>query len=211
MLKLYYAPGTCALASHIALEEAGATYETVRLNFKTEDQKKPEYLKINPKGRVPALVTDQGVITETPAILYYVAQTHPAAKLAPSDPYLLGKAQAFNSYLCSTVHVAHAHRMRGRRWVDDEASILAMQKKVPQTVGECFALIEREMFAGPWVMGKDFSICDGYLFTLAQWLDGDGVDVTRTPKIADHFKRMSERPAVKTAVAAETQPLQSAA
>jgi len=211
MLKLYYAPGTCALASHIALEEAGARYETVRLNFKTEDQKKPEYLKINPKARVPALVTDQGVLTETPAILYYIAQTHPAAKLAPSDPFLLGKAQAFNSYLCSTVHVAHAHRMRGRRWVDDEASILAMQKKVPQTVGECFALIEREMFAGPWVMGKEFSICDGYLFTLTQWLDGDGVDVTRTPKIADHFKRMSERPAVKKAVAEETQPLQSAA
>lgn len=211
MLKLYYAPGTCALASHIALEEAGAKYETVRLNFKTEDQKKPEYLKINPKARVPALVTDQGVLTETPAILYYIAQTHPAAKLAPGDPYLLGKAQAFNSYLCSTVHVAHAHRMRGRRWVDDEASILAMQKKVPQTVGECFALIEREMFAGPWVMGKEFSICDGYLFTLTQWLDGDGVDVTRTPKIADHFKRTSERPAVKKAVADETQPLQSAA
>src|SRR5262249_28040916 len=144
MLKLYYAPGTCALASHIALEEAGATYETVRLNFKAEDQKKPEYLKINPKARVPSLVTDQGVLTETPAILYYIAQTYPAAKLAPSDPYLLGKAQAFNNYLCSTVHVAHAHRVRGYRWVDDEASIKAMQKKVPQTVGDCFALIERE-------------------------------------------------------------------
>jgi glutathione S-transferase len=101
--------------------------------------------------------------------------------------------------------------MRGGRWVDDEASIKAMQKKVPQTVGECFALIEREMLAGPWVMGQDFSICDGYLFTLTQWLDADGVDVTRTPKIADHFKRMSERPAVKKAVAAETLPLQSAA
>ena len=211
MIKLYYAPGTCALASHIALEEAGATYETVRLNFKTEDQKKPDYLKINPKGRVPALVTEHGIITETPAILYYVAQTHPGAKLAPSDPYLLGKAQAFNSYLCSTVHVAHAHRMRGTCWVDDEASIKAMQKKVPQTVGECFALIERAMFEGPFVMGKDFSICDGYLFTLTQWLDADGVDVTKTPKLADHFKRMSERPAVRKAVTEETAPLQSAA
>src|SRR3954451_24994578 len=98
MLKLYYAPHTCALASHIALEEAGAAYETVRLNFKTEDQKKPGYLAINPKGRVPALVTGQGIITETPAILLYIAQTHPAAKLAPSDdPYRQAKAQAFNS------------------------------------------------------------------------------------------------------------------
>ena len=83
MLKLYYAPGTCALASHIALEEAGASYEAIRLNFKSEDQKKPGYLKINPKARVPALVTDRGVLTETPALLVYIAQSFPAARLAP--------------------------------------------------------------------------------------------------------------------------------
>ena len=211
MLKLYYAPGTCALASHIALEEAGANYESVRLNFKTDDQKKPDYLKINPKARVPALVTDRGIITETPAILLYIAQTHPAAKLAPlDDPYRLAVVQAFNSYLCSTVHVAHAHRMRGARWADEPEAHLAMQRKVPQTVGDCFALIEREMFEGPWVMGKDYTVCDGYLYTLAQWLRGDGVDINRTPKIAEHFKRVSERSAVRKAVADETQ-LQSAA
>src|SRR3954463_10732669 len=117
MLKLYYAPGTCALASHIALEEAGAKYETVRMSFKSEDQKKPDYLKINPKGRVPSLVTDSGVLTETPALLIYIAQVFPAAKLAPLDnPNALAKVQEFNSYLCSTVHVSHAHRMRGARW-----------------------------------------------------------------------------------------------
>jgi glutathione S-transferase len=211
MLKLYYAPNTCALASHIALEEAGAAYETVRLNFKSEDQKNPDYLKINPKARVPSLVTDRGIITETPAILVYIAQSYPAAKLAPlDDPYALARVQAFNSYLCSTVHVAHAHRMRGYRWVDDPAAIAAMKKKVPQSVGECFALIEREMFAGPWVMGANYTICDPYLFTLSQWLDADGVDIAKTPKIADHFRCMSERPAARKAVADETQ-LQSAA
>jgi glutathione S-transferase len=212
MLKLYYAPNTCALASHIALEEAGATYETVRLSFRAEDQKKPDYLKINPKARVPSLVTDRGIITETPAILVYIAQTFPAAKLAPlDDPFALARAQAINSYLCSTVHVAHAHRMRGYRWADDPEALVAMQRKVPQTVGECFALIERAMFEGPWVTGKEYTICDGYLFTLAQWLDGDGVDIDKTPKIADHFKRMSERPAVRNAIAEETRQLQSAA
>jgi glutathione S-transferase len=119
--------------------------------------------------------------------------------------------QAFNSYLCSTVHVAHAHRMRGTRWTDDAAAIESMKKKVPQTVGDCFALIEREMFEGPWVMGANYSVCDAYLFTLSQWLGGDGVDINKTPKIADHFKRTSERPAVRTAVADETRELQSAA
>ena len=212
MLKLYYAPGTCALASHIALEEAGAAYDTVRLNFKNEDQKKPEYLKINPKARVPSLVTDRGIITETPAILIYIAQSFPAAKLAPlDDPFALAKVQAFNTYLCSTVHVAHAHRMRGARWADDPAAHEAMKKKVPQTVGECFALIEREIFEGPWMMGKDYTVCDGYLYTLTQWLSADGVDVNKTPKIADHFRRVGERPAVQRALAEEKRELQSAA
>ena len=212
MLTLYYAPHTCALASHIALEEAGATYETVRLNFKTDDQKKPEYLKINPKARVPALITDRGIITETPAILIYVAQSYPAAKLAPlDDPFALAKVQAFNSYLCSTVHVAHAHRMRGARWTDDAAAIETMKKKVPQTVGDCFALIEREMFEGPWVMGANYTVCDAYLFTLAQWLAGDGVDISKTPKIAEHFARVGERPATRKAVEDETREMKSAA
>ena len=211
MLRLYYAPGTCALAPHIALVEAGAQYETVRLDLKTEDQRKPGYLEINPKGRVPALATEHGVLTETPAILYYIAQTHPAARLAPDDPYRLGHAQAFNSYICSSLHVARGHRVAGHRWTDDPAALAAMKRKVPQTVGECYALIERTMFAGPWVLGSDYSICDAYLFTLTRGLAADGVDIDATPKIADHFKRMSARPAVQKVVAAETQPLQSAA
>src|SRR5882724_3786491 len=212
MLKLYYAPGSCALASLIALEEAGASYEAIRLNFKNDDQKKPDYLKINPKARVPALVTDRGVLTETPALLIYIAQSFPAAKLAPlDDPFALAKLQAFNSYLCSTVHVAHAHRMRGARWTDDAVAMVTMKKKVPQTVGECFALIEREMFEGPWVMGKDYTVADGYLFTLTQWLGGDGVDINKTPKIAEHFRRVGERPAVRKAIAEETGEMKSAA
>jgi glutathione S-transferase len=206
MLKFFFAPGTCALASRIALEEAGADYEPVRIDFKSGQQRSADYLAVNPKGRVPALVTDRGVLTETPAILFYVAQTYPAAKLAPlDDPFGLARAQAFNSYLCSTVHVAHAHRMRGYRWVDaeDTAALDAMKKKVPQSVGECFAMIENEMLAGPWVMGEAYTMCDPYLFTLAQWLDGDGVDRTRFPKLVAHTRRIKERPAVQRALAGE--------
>jgi len=164
----------------------------------------PPYLAVNPKGRVPALVTDRGTLTETPAILGFVAQSFPKSLLAPlEDPFAFAQVQAFNSYLCSTVHVAHAHRMRGYRWADDPAAIKEMQRKVPQTVGECFALIEENMFAGPWVMGNAYTTCDPYLFTLAQWLDGDGVDIARFRKVADHSRRMSERPAVTRAIAEE--------
>lgn len=209
MLNLFYAAHTCALASHIALEEAGADYALTRISFASADQRKPEFLAINPKGRVPALVTDRGILTETPAMLAYIAQSYPKAKLAPlDDAFAFAQAQAFNSYLCSTVHVAHAHRMRGYRWVeaDDAHSIEAMKKKVPQSVYEGFALVEQHMLAGPWVLGDAYSICDAYLFTLAQWLESDGVDPARLPRIAEHRRRVGERPAVQRAVAAELAP-----
>jgi glutathione S-transferase len=207
MLRLYYAAGTCALASHIALAETGADYETVRLDFATGDQRKPDYLKLNPKGRVPLLVTDRGALSETPAILAFLAQSFPAAKLAPlDDAFAFGRVQAFNSYLCATVHVAHAHRMRGYRWSDDPAAIAAMQRTVPRSVGECFDLIEREMLQGPWVMGDAYTICDPYLFTLSGWLAGDGVDPARFPKVQDHRRRMAQRPAVEKVLAEEGLP-----
>jgi glutathione S-transferase len=204
MLDLYYSPNTCSLASHIILEEAGADYRAVRLDFAAQDQRKPEYLAVNPKARVPALVTDRGVLTETPAILAFIAQTFPAARLAPlDDPFEFARVQAFNSYLCSTVHVAHAHRMRGYRWADDPAALEAMKRKVPQSVRECFELIERDMLMGPWVMGETYTICDAYLFTIAQWLEVDGVDPAQLPGIQEHRRRVSERPAVRAVLAAE--------
>jgi glutathione S-transferase len=198
MLKFFFGPRSCALAAHIALEEAGAEYEAVRLDLAAGDQTKPEYLKINPKGRVPALATDRGVLTENPAILAYVAQAHPAKKLAPlDDPFAFGKIQAFNSYLCATVHVAHAHKLRGYRWADQQSSFEDMKRKVPETVAACFALIENEMLEGPWVAGADFSIADPYLFTLSSWMEGDGVDPKRFPKVLDHRNRMAQRAAVQ--------------
>jgi len=204
MLKLYYATGTCALATYMTLEEAGADYSAERLSFKDNQQNSPDYLAINPKGRVPALVTDRGVLTETPAMLAYIAQTFPKAKLAPlDDPFDFAQVQSFNSYLCSTVHINHAHKMRGARWATEESSFADMKAKVPQTMGACFKLIEEKMFRGPWVMGDQFTICDPYLYTLSTWLEGDSVDINATPKIADHFKRMSDRPAVRKVMAAQ--------
>src|SRR4051812_2953875 len=204
MFKLYFAPGTCARASHIALEEAGAAYTTERLDFKANQQNSPEYLAINPKGRVPSLVTDRGVLTETPAMLAFIAQSFPQANLAPlDDAFAFAQVQAFNSYLCSTVHVAHAHKMRGARWATEESSFADMKRKVPQTVGACFALIERNMLRGPWVMGEQYTVCDPYLFTLALWLEGDSVDLAALRKVADHSRRMAERPAVRKVLAEE--------
>ena len=198
MLTLHYAAGTCALASHILLEQTGARYDAVRMDFASNAQRSPEFLRLNPKGRVPTLVTERGVLTETPAILLYLCQTFPQAGLAPlDDPFALAEAQAFNSYLCSTVHVAHAHGRRASRWADEPEAIAAMQKKMPQNMAECFELIEHTMFTGPWMLGAHYSLCDPYLFTIAGWLERDQVDIARFPKVAAHRERMRALPAVQ--------------
>lgn len=198
----YYAPRTVAVAAHIALEEAGAKYEARRLDFSVTEQRSNDYLQVNPKGRVPALVTDEGIITETPAILAFIAQLYPARKLAPlHSPFLFAKMQEFNCYLCATVHVAHAHKVRGTRWVDDPAAIEAMKKKVPQTMSDCFRLIEDGMLKTPWVMGADYSVADIYLYTVAQWLEGDGVDINDFPNVADHTRRMRNNASVQKVLA----------
>ncbi|CEG08923.1 Glutathione S-transferase GST-6.0 [Afipia felis] len=202
MLKLYYGVGTCALASHIALEEAGADYTTDRIDMKANQQNSPDYLAINPKGRVPALVTDQGVLTETPAILAFIAQSFPKANLAPlSDAFAFAQVQAFNSYLCSGVHISHSHKMRGARWASEETSFEDMRRKVPENMRAGMAMIESKMLRGPWVMGESYTVCDPYLFTVSSWAKNDGVDLTEFPKITAHRERMKERPAVQKVLA----------
>jgi glutathione S-transferase len=196
MLKLYYSVGSCALASHIALEEAGADYQAVRISLRDGDQLKPGFLAINPRGRVPALVTAQGVLTENVAILAYVAQSHPEARLAPADPFGFARAQAFNAYMSSTVHVAYAHRRRGYRWADDKACLAHLHDQAPERFAGTIQAIEDHMLQGPYVLGADFSICDAYLFTLSGWLEEIGVDRARFPRVLEHRERVRDRSAV---------------
>jgi glutathione S-transferase len=186
----------------IALEEAGAPYELARVNFAAGQQRTPEYLAVNPKGRVPALATPHGTLTETPALLAYVAQSFPEARLAPTDAHGFARLQEFHSYLASTVHIAHAHRPRASRWADEPEAHAAMQRKVPQNMTECFNLIESHYLGdGPWVMGEQYTVADGYLFTIGTWLQSDGVDIAQFPKVHAHTLRMLQRPAVQRALA----------
>ncbi|GHA62514.1 glutathione S-transferase [Amylibacter ulvae] len=200
-MKLYHNPQTIALASLIAMHETGAKFETILVDIGAAAQQSPEYLGINPKGRVPALITDNGIITETIAILGYLATMFPAAKLTPTDPYQFAKMQEFNSYLASTVHVNHAHKLRGGRWATQESSFNDMRAKIAQNMLECFQLIEREYLRGPWVMGNQYTIADPYLFAISRWLTGDGVDMNALPAITKHSAAMNERAAVKRALA----------
>jgi len=200
MMKFYFSPGSVSLAAHIALVEADAKFEAIRIDFATEQQRSERYLSINPKGRVPALVMDAGVLTETPAILMYIATVYSRAKLVPfDDPFAVAKVNAFLSYLASTVHVAHAHGGRGPRWASKQSSFDDMKAKVPQTMRECFLFIEEELVVGPWVMGEQYSICDAYLLTISRWLEGDGVERSDFVKVDRHAALMREREPVRRA------------
>lgn len=209
---LYSARGTCAQAVHIALLEAGAPFDLVLLDLKAQVQRSPAYLALNPKGRVPALRTAQGLLTETPALLVYVAQRFPQARLAPlEDTFAFARLQAFHSFLASTAHVAHAHGPRAARWSDDAAAQQSMRAKVPQNMRDAFAHIEENYLpaGSDWVMGAAYSVADAYLYTVAGWLEGDGVDIREFPKVAAHQARMAQRPAVQQALAqmAAAEPL----
>ena len=200
-LTLFLYPGTCAMAVHIALLEANAGHQVHVVDFAAGEQRTPAYLAMNPLGRVPALKTEQGVLIETLALLLYVAQRFPAAKLAPlDDPFQLARMQGFNSFLASTVHVGHAHRPRANRWADDPAAIAAMQKKVPENMHDYFTQIEQHHLTGPWVLGEQFSVADIYLYVVASWLQADGVDINDFPRVAEHTQRMLTRPSVQAAL-----------
>ena len=200
-LQLYYSPRSCAFAPHILLYDAYANFDVIKMNFDKKEQNSADYLKVNPKGRVPALLTSKGILTETPAILLYIAQTHPDKKLAPSDPFLLAQAQAFNMFLASTVHVAHSHKHRGHRWVNDTYAEKAMTAKVLENMTECAEIIEEHYLQGPYVLGQKYSMCDPYLALIFRWLYLDGVKISAFPGLCKHNELMKERDSMQKAMA----------
>lgn len=200
-LTLHLAKGTVALSAHIALEEIGVGHALVWVDFAAGEQRSAAYAAINPKGRVPVLTTPQGRLTEAGAILAYLASTHPDAGLRPTDPWLAAKVDELSYYLASTVHVNHAHKMRGSRWSDDPGTWPAMTAKVRQNMADCYVLIEAALAEGPWLLGAQYSTADIYLFTVTRWLEGDGVPLAEFPRVAGHFAAMQARPAVQRALA----------
>jgi glutathione S-transferase len=193
-LTLHLARGTVSLASHAALEEAGAEHELAWLDFAAAEQTTEAYRRVNRKGRVPALVTPDGVLTETIAILEWIAETR-APHLMPAEPWARARARETMTYLASTAHVNHAHKMRGARWADDPAALDAMRAKVPQTMAESAAWLESRM-EGDWVAGGAFSVADLYLWTVLGWLEGDDVPLAGYPRLQALHGRVRARPAV---------------
>ncbi|HKL44742.1 MAG TPA: glutathione S-transferase family protein [Roseovarius sp.] len=201
MLTLYYSKGTSALAPHILLEEVGADYALKEVPIDTGAQAQPAFQQVNPKGRVPALKAPEGVITENPAILGYIAAVHRDAQMLPETPFDRARAEAFNAYLCATVHVAFAHMARGARWTDDTDAQAALKPKVADNLAECAEVIEKHLLKGPWAMGDRYTYCDPYLFLLPRWMAKAGVEIAPYPRLAAHHAAMQARPATLAALA----------
>lgn len=203
MLTLYFSKGSSALAPHILLEEVGADFKLVEISIPKGDHLSPAFMKLNPKGRVPALQTPQGLLTENPAILEYIAATHPDANVLPQGAFPQAQARAVMSYICATAHVAFAHKARGARWADDAASIADMQNVVPRNLKDCAAFLEVDLALEPWAMGQEFSLCDPYVFLLGRWLAATNVALDQFPKLAAHHQAVLARPAAQAALTAQ--------
>ena len=201
-MQLYYAPRTISVAVAIALEEADLAYEAIRLDFAGGEQTGTAYKQINPKGRGPALVVDGGILTETGALLDYIAALAPQARLIPDDLILAARMREVMYYLASTVHVNHAHGLRGARWADKKSSWKDMKDKVPQTMTTGCEYIVSNGLRGPFVLGEAFSLADAYLYVVCSWLEGDGVDDSAFPKILAFREAMEARASVQAVRAA---------
>ena len=199
-MRLYYAPGTISVAVAITLHEAGVPFEPVMLNFKEAEQTGPEYLALNPKGRVPTLETNGVLLTETGAILDYIAAVTPQAHLVPDDPIEAAQMRSIMYYIASTMHVNHAHKMRGSRWADKPESHADMAAKVPQTMAQSANYLENHCFRGPFFMGPQLTLADPYAFAVCNWLEWDGVALADYPKISGFLDMMRKRASVKAVI-----------
>jgi glutathione S-transferase len=206
MLTLFYTPGACSMVPHIALEETGGRFDRVPVDFGKGEQLRPDYLSINPKGRVPALLTERGVVTEIPAILGFIARTFPDAGLAPwDDPFAFADMQAFHMYIATTIHVLFRQISRPEVYADGPAATAALKAKVPEMSNRYFTLIEQNLADGrKFVHGDAYSLSDPYLFVFASYLRmGDRGDLALFPNIRAHRARVRARPAVERTLAAE--------
>jgi glutathione S-transferase len=201
--KLYYAPGSCALAAHIALEESGIPYETERLVLANGDQRKPEYLKLNPRGRVPTLVVDGKILTENMAILTYIGGGYPAAGLWPKTTWEQAQTVSMLAWFADTVHPTYAHALRPARYVDGDDHQEAVKAKGRAVFEEHLREIDRLLAGRKFVMGKQFTVADGYLVVFYRWGNRQGLPVKALANYTRVVESVLARPAVSKVMATE--------
>lgn len=201
-MKLYYLPGACSLADHIVLEWIGAPYEASEV---ARDQlKSPEYLKISPGGHVPVLVDDDGwALTENIAILHYLAEKHPEAKLTGIDARDRAEVNRWLGFLNSDVHQSFKPIFGAAGFISDEAQHEELQQHAREKLGKLFARINAQLETHTWLAGEHRSIADPYLFVVLRWARAKEVPLQGLKALDSFFDRMREDAGVKQALQAE--------
>lgn len=198
-MKLYLKPGACSLSPHIVLHELGLAHETETVDLaKKLTASGANFLDINPKGYVPAVTLDDGtVLTEGPAIVQYLADLHPEAKLAPPNGSLARyQLQSWLTYIGTELHKNFTPFF-------NPASTADVKEQARASLTRRYALVESELAGKPYLMGAEFSVADAYLFTVTSWAKFIKFDLSAFPQLLAYQTRVASRPAVQRALKAE--------
>jgi glutathione S-transferase len=198
-MKLYFAPGACSFSPHITLREAGLDFELVKVDLKTGKLADgSDFTRINPKGYVPALELDDGrVLTEGPAIVQYIADRKPESGLAPeAGTFERYRLQEWLGFINSEIHKGFGPLFMPATPADYQA---AAREKLAKRL----AFVAERLEKSDFLLGKQFSVADAYLYTVLNWTQWTGIDLARWPSLAAFQERVGSRPGVKAARAAE--------
>lgn len=203
MNTLYFAPGACSLGIHVLLEEIGQPYTATAVNLREGEQFKPPFQEINPKAKVPTLKrVDGSVLTEYPAIAFWLAATNPAAKLMPATPDGQAMALQYTDHAVSSLHMQAFSRMfRPSNFAPSEADADAVKARGKELYEKGLGVMDQALAGKDYLCG-DYSFADSALFYVSFWWV-KRMDGTLPPNVDAHYKRMLARPAVQRTMAAE--------
>ncbi|HEY7320869.1 MAG TPA: glutathione S-transferase N-terminal domain-containing protein [Candidatus Binatia bacterium] len=203
MMTLYFSPGACSLASHIGLEETGAPYELKPILLAKQQQKTESYLKINPRGKVPALSVDGKVLVENTAILTYLARRFPEKRLLPADPAEEARCIGTMCWFSSVVHPSYQRAHRPERFAESEAAYAAVKENGKKSFWANLQEIDSMIRGNDWVMGHDFTAVDGYALVFYGWAERSGFPVKDLGAYTAWRERIVNRPTVKKSIESE--------
>ena len=203
MMTLFFSPGACSLASHIGLEETGAPYELKPILLAKQQQRTEEYLKINPRGKVPALSVDGKILVENTAILTYLARRFPEKKLMPADPAEEARCIGTMCWFSSIVHPSYQRVNRPERFAEGEAAHAGVKENGRKMFWANLQEIDAMIRGNDWVMGRQFTVVDGYALVFYGWATRSGFPVQDLAAYSAWQERMMSRPTVRKSVESE--------